>query len=88
MKNLLTATAIGAMLVAGVAIATQTETPMAPKQPMSKAQMLERAEPPSTPRESRSPPHWYMPRAQVVRDAFDERLAPRTSPQLQMARSP
>ena len=44
MKNLLTATAIGAMLVAGVAIATQTETPMAPKQPMSKAQMLERAD--------------------------------------------
>ncbi|WP_343521198.1 hypothetical protein [Sphingomonas sp.] len=44
MKNLLTASAIGAMLVAGVAIATQTDTPMAPRQPLSKAQMLERAD--------------------------------------------
>ncbi|WP_423604141.1 EF-hand domain-containing protein [Sphingomonas sp. MS122] len=44
MKNLLTATAIGTMLAAGVAIATQTEPPMAPRQPMSKAQMLERAD--------------------------------------------
>ncbi|MCW4461288.1 hypothetical protein OK349_06185 [Sphingomonas sp. BT-65] len=44
MKNLLTATAIGAMLVAGVAIAMQSETPMAPKQPLTKTQMLERAD--------------------------------------------
>lgn len=44
MKNLLTATAIGAMLVAGVAIAMQTEAPMTPKQPITKAQMLERAD--------------------------------------------
>jgi Ca2+-binding EF-hand superfamily protein len=44
MKNLLTASAIGAMLVAGVAIATQTDTPAAPKRPLSKAQMLERAD--------------------------------------------
>lgn len=44
MKNLLTVTAIGAMLTAGVAIAMQSETPMAPRQPLSKAQMLERAD--------------------------------------------
>lgn len=45
MKNLLTATAIGAMLAAGVAIAMQTETPAAtPKQPITKAQMIERAD--------------------------------------------
>ena len=46
MKNLLTATAIGAMLAAGVAIAMQTETAPAapPKQPIAKAEMLARAD--------------------------------------------
>ena len=45
MKNLLTATAIGAMLAAGVAMAMQAETPAAPpKKPVSKARMLERAD--------------------------------------------
>lgn len=45
MKKLLTATAIGAMLTAGVAIAMQTETPAAPpRKPVTKAQMLERAD--------------------------------------------
>lgn len=45
MKNLLTATAIGAMLAAGVAIAMQSETPAAPpKKSITKAQMLERAD--------------------------------------------
>lgn len=44
MKNLLTATAIGAMLVAGVAIAMQSETPAAPKKPITKAEMLARAD--------------------------------------------
>ncbi|HEY0625038.1 hypothetical protein [Sphingomonas sp.] len=45
MKNLLTATAIGAMLAAGVAIAMQSETPpAAPKKPVTKAEMLARAD--------------------------------------------
>jgi len=46
MKNLLTATAIGAMLVAGVAIAMQTETTPAatPKPAITKEQMLARAD--------------------------------------------
>ena len=44
MKTLLTATAIGAMLAAGVAIAMQGETPAAPKQPITKAEMLARAD--------------------------------------------
>lgn len=44
MKNFLTATAIGAMLVAGVAIAMQSETPAAPKKPVTKAEMLARAD--------------------------------------------
>jgi hypothetical protein len=45
MKNLLTATAIGAMLAAGVAIAMQSETPAAaPKQPITRAEMLARAD--------------------------------------------
>lgn len=45
MKTLLTATAIGAMLVAGVAIAMQSETPAAaPKKPITKAEMLARAD--------------------------------------------
>lgn len=46
MKNLLTATAIGAMLAAGVAIAMQTETAPAapPKKPVAKAEMLARAD--------------------------------------------
>jgi len=46
MKNLLTATAIGAMLAAGVAIAMQTGTPAdtAPKKPVTKAEMLQRAD--------------------------------------------
>lgn len=46
MKNLLTATAIGAMLAAGVAIAMQSGTPAdtAPKKPITKAEMLARAD--------------------------------------------
>lgn len=46
MKNLLTATAIGAMLAAGVAIAMQTSTPSdaTPKKPVTKAEMLARAD--------------------------------------------
>jgi Ca2+-binding EF-hand superfamily protein len=44
MKTLLTATAIGAMLAAGVAIAMQGETPAAPKTPITKAEMLARAD--------------------------------------------
>lgn len=45
MKNLLTATAIGAMLAAGVAIAMQSETPATPpKKAITKAEMLERAD--------------------------------------------
>lgn len=44
MKNLLTASAIAALLAAGVAIAMQNETPTAPKRPVTKAQMLERAD--------------------------------------------
>lgn len=44
MKNFLTTAAIGAMLTAGAAIAMQSDTPAAPKQPVSKAQMLARAD--------------------------------------------
>lgn len=45
MKNLLTVTAIGTMLAAGVAIAMQSETPAAaPKKPITKAEMLARAD--------------------------------------------
>jgi Ca2+-binding EF-hand superfamily protein len=45
MKTLLTASALGAMLVAGVAIAMQSETPdAAPKRPITKAEMLARAD--------------------------------------------
>lgn len=44
MKKLLTATAIGAMLAAGVAIAMQSEAPAAPKKPVTKAEMLARAD--------------------------------------------
>ncbi len=45
MKNLLTATAMGAMLAAGVAIAMQSETPAAaPKPPITRAEMLARAD--------------------------------------------
>ena len=44
MKQFLTAAAIGAMLTAGVAIATQTQTSAPPKQPITKAQMLTRAD--------------------------------------------
>lgn len=46
MKNLLTATAIGAMLAAGVAIAMQSGTPTdaAPRKPITKAEMLARAD--------------------------------------------
>lgn len=44
MKNLLTATAIGAMLAAGVAIAMQTETAAPAKKPVTKAEMLTRAD--------------------------------------------
>ena len=44
MKNFLTATAIGAMLVAGDAIAMQSDTPVAPKKPVTKAEMLARAD--------------------------------------------
>lgn len=44
MKQFLTAAAIGAMLTAGVAIATQTQNPTPPKQPITKAEMLARAD--------------------------------------------
>lgn len=44
MKTFLTTAAIGAMLTAGAAIAMQSQAPTAPKQPVSKAQMLARAD--------------------------------------------
>lgn len=44
MKKLLTATAIGAMLTAGIAVAMQTETAYPPRAPLTKAQMLARAD--------------------------------------------
>jgi hypothetical protein len=44
MKKFLTATAIGAMLTAGVAVAMQTETALPPKAPLTKAEMLARAD--------------------------------------------
>lgn len=44
MKNLMTATALAAMLAAGVAIATQSDSPAPPKKAVTKAQMLERAD--------------------------------------------
>ena len=44
MKKLLTTAAIGAMLAAGTAIAMQSEAPAAPKKPISKAEMLARAD--------------------------------------------
>ncbi|OYX51989.1 MAG: hypothetical protein B7Y97_03785 [Sphingomonas sp. 32-66-10] len=44
MKKFLTTAAIGAMLAAGTAIAMQSEAPTAPKQPVSKAEMLARAD--------------------------------------------
>ncbi|UUX98628.1 EF-hand domain-containing protein [Sphingomonas sp. J315] len=44
MKTFLTTAAIGAMLTAGAAIAMQTQAPTAPKQPISKAEMLARAD--------------------------------------------
>lgn len=44
MKKFLTTAAIGAMLAAGTAIAMQSEAPTAPKQPISKAEMLARAD--------------------------------------------
>lgn len=45
MKTFLTASALGAMLVAGVAIAMQSEGPAAtPKKPVTKAEMLARAD--------------------------------------------
>ncbi len=44
MKTFLTTAAIGAMLTAGAAIAMQSDAPTAPKQPVSKAQMLARAD--------------------------------------------
>ena len=44
MKNFLTTAAIGAMLTAGAAVAMQTQTPAPPKQPISKAEMLARAD--------------------------------------------
>lgn len=44
MKTLLTASALGAMLVAGVAIAMQSESPATPKKPITKAEMLARAD--------------------------------------------
>jgi Ca2+-binding EF-hand superfamily protein len=44
MKKLLTTAAIGAMLAAGTAIAMQSDAPAAPKQPISKAEMLARAD--------------------------------------------
>lgn len=44
MKKFLTATAIGAMLTAGVAIAMQTQTATPPRPPLTKAQMLAQAD--------------------------------------------
>ncbi len=44
MKTFLTTAAIGAMLTAGAAVAMQTQAPTAPKQPISKAEMLARAD--------------------------------------------
>ncbi len=44
MKKFLTTAAIGAMLAAGTAIAMQSDAPAAPKQPVSKAEMLARAD--------------------------------------------
>lgn len=44
MKKLLTTAAIGAMLTAGAAIAMQSNAPAAPKQPISKAEMIARAD--------------------------------------------
>lgn len=44
MKTFLTTAAIGAMLTAGAAVAMQAQAPTAPKQPISKAEMLARAD--------------------------------------------
>ena len=44
MKKFLTTTAIGAMLTAGAAVAMQGQAPTPPKAPVSKAEMLARAE--------------------------------------------
>ncbi|MFL9839386.1 hypothetical protein ABS767_00300 [Sphingomonas sp. ST-64] len=44
MKTFLTTAAIGAMLTAGVAVAMQNPAPTTPKQPISKAEMLARAD--------------------------------------------
>lgn len=44
MKKFLTTAAIGAMLAAGTAIAMQSEAPAAPKKPISKAEMIARAD--------------------------------------------
>ncbi len=44
MKKFLTTAAIGAMLTAGAAVAMQAQAPTAPKQPVSKAEMLARAD--------------------------------------------
>lgn len=44
MKKFLTTAAIGAMLTAGAAVAMQSQAPTAPKQPVSKAEMLARAD--------------------------------------------
>lgn len=44
MKKFLTASAIGAMLVGGIAMAMQTETSAPQKAPLTKAQMLARAD--------------------------------------------
>lgn len=44
MKKFLTTAAIGAMLAAGTAIAMQSDAPAAPKKPISKAEMLARAD--------------------------------------------
>jgi hypothetical protein len=44
MKTFLTTAAIGAMLTAGAAVAMQSQAPTPPKQPISKAEMLARAD--------------------------------------------
>jgi len=44
MKKFLTTAAIGAMLTAGAAVAMQAQAPTAPKQPISKAEMIARAD--------------------------------------------
>lgn len=44
MKKFLTTAAIGALLTAGAAVAMQSQAPAAPKQPISKAEMLARAD--------------------------------------------